>query len=78
MHALRKIASQNGAPIPELVNRELRAGLRQLQEPCSDTEPHRCRTNSMGLPAEVKLKKALDVLDQLEEEEITRKMALRK
>jgi hypothetical protein len=59
-----------------MVNRALRAGLASLERP-PDREPYRTPTASMGSPA-MGLDKALRLAGELEDEEVARKVELRK
>ena len=74
---LRATASTRGMSLKQLVNEALRAGLDALQEP-RRRELYRCPTFSMGDPAGIDLDRALHVAAALEDEEVLRKLALRK
>jgi hypothetical protein len=70
---LRAQAKDEGISFKEALNRALQRGLDPWERP----EPYRCPTFSMGIPHRP-LDKALALADALEEEEIGRKLALRK
>lgn len=72
---LRAEAHQRGVPLKELLNRVLRRGLEE--RPSARARPYRGPTFAMGAPLRP-LDKALALADSLEEEEIARKLALRK
>lgn len=70
---LRKLMRERGLGFKEAVNLAIRKGL----APEREGEPFRQPTFSMGPPA-VPLVKALALAGELEDEELTRKMELRK
>jgi hypothetical protein len=75
---LKELAHRSGQPFKSVVNETLRAGLAAKQE----TQPrkrYRLRPASLGgvLPG-INLDKALSIADALEDEEIARKLDLRK
>lgn len=76
MRDLRRAAHDEGTSLKEIVNRALRAGLTSLDRP-PEREPYRARTYSMGEPT-VGLDKAMRVVGELEDDEVVRKIALRK
>jgi hypothetical protein len=77
MKEIREEAHTKGLPVKEVVNRALRAGLREYNRPKS-AKPYKCRTFSLGYPPLADLDRALDLAERLESEEIARKLALRK
>lgn len=77
MKELKEVAHRSGQPLKRVVNDALRAGLEQLKKP-SPAKPYRCKTFSMGYPPRVDLDKALYIAATLEDEEITRKLSLKK
>ena len=77
LRRLKQAASQTGIPLREAVNRTLRLGLERLH-PESVATPYRCPTFSMGFPPLPELDKALELAARLEDEEIVRKLSLRK
>ena len=77
MQDLRRAASSRGASLKEIVNVALRAGLDALEKP-SAGEAYSSPTFSMGDPAGIDLDKALHATAAIEDEEILRKLSLRK
>ncbi|MBC8392031.1 MAG: DUF2191 domain-containing protein [Deltaproteobacteria bacterium] len=77
MKELKEAAHRSGQPLKRVVNNALRAGLGQLKRPIP-SKPYRCKTFSMGYPPRVNLDKALYIATTLEDEEITRKLSLKK
>ena len=77
MRALRQKANEASSPFKEIVNRTLRAGLKEMDRPKS-SKPFKCKTFSLGYPPRVDLDHALDLAEKLESEEIARKLSLRK
>ena len=71
---LKEQARAEGIPLTQLMNRVLRAGL-DAKKP--RRRPVRIQTMDMG-PPKIDLDKALHVAEDLEDEEILRKVALRK
>lgn len=67
---------QRKQPLKAIVNQALRAGLEVLQEPKAK-RPFKSPTFSMGQPR-VSLDKAHALAASLEDEELTRKLELRK
>jgi hypothetical protein len=74
---LKTRARREQMPLTRLVNRVLRAGLTASGGRNSKRKPHRESTHAMGTPR-VELDKALALAAGLEDEEILRKMTLRK
>jgi hypothetical protein len=74
---LRQKANEAGSPFKEIVNRALRAGLKEMDIP-KPSKPYKCKTFSLGYPPRADLDHALDLAEKLESEEIARKLSLRK
>lgn len=76
--ALKSVAHRSGKPFKQVVNETLRAGLGAAQSPAR-ARPYRVKPASLGgvLPG-IDLHKALHLADTLEDQEIARKLALRK
>lgn len=68
---LRDVAHERGIPFKTAINDAIRAGLADPAEP----RPFRVEPKDMGVPR-VDLTKALQLADQLEDEEVVRKMDL--
>ena len=77
MRELREKAYRTGQPLKKVVNDALRAGLAELRRP-SPKKPYRCKIYSMGYPPKGNLDKALEIAMALEDEEVSRKLKLRK
>jgi hypothetical protein len=77
MRELRQKANEAGSPFKEIVNRTLRAGLKEMDRP-KPSKPFKCKTFSLGYPPRADLDHALDLAEKLESEEIARKLSLRK
>jgi hypothetical protein len=74
---LRSLAHRSGKPMKVVVNETLRAGLAARQE--IRAKHYRLRPSSLGgLLLDVNLDKALTIADALEDDEIARKLDLRK
>lgn len=76
--ALKNAAHRTGKPFKQVVNETLRAGL-VAAHASAKPRPYRVKPASLGgvLPG-LDLRKVLRVADTLEEQEIARKLALRK
>ena len=76
--ALKAAAHRSGKPLKQVVNETLRAGLAAGHSP-GRSRPYRVKPASLGgaLPG-FDLDKALRLADALEDQEIARKLALRK
>lgn len=76
---LKERAHRENTSLTRLLNRTLRAGLRAAPggAPRARRRRHREKTHSMGAPR-VELLKALAIAAGLEDDEVLRKMALRK
>ena len=77
LRELKQQADAQNIPLTRLVNRVLRVGLASLREARAPKSPYRERVIDLGRPA-VDLEKALLVASRLEDEEILRKLSLRK
>jgi len=77
MVALRTYAAEEGLSVTRMLNRLLRLGISALDESGESRSPLRQTTYSMGRPRLV-IDKALALAAALEDEEIARKMSLRK
>lgn len=74
---LKEVAHKAGKPFKEVVNETLRKGLRSKRTPAA--KPYRLKTVSLGgVRPGVNLDKALALADAIEDEEIARKLDLRK
>ena len=73
---LRRMAKRRGVSLKEIVNQALRRGLAGLEQPPKRAR-YRGRTFSLGTPR-LDVDKALAVAASLEDEEIVRKVAVRK
>lgn len=78
MRQLKEIAHRQGLPLKQVVNRALRFSLEHFENQ-RPRQPYRCPTFSMGSPAaHLDLDKALAIAAVLEDEEVARKLELRK
>ena len=76
--ALKKAAHRSGKPFKQVVNQALRAGLASKGPP-SAGKPYRIQPVALGpLLVRADLDKAVQLADALEDEEIARKLELRK
>lgn len=77
--ALKEMAHQTGKSYKEVVNETLRLGIIAKKAPSKDRKPYRLKTKSLGgVAGSVDMIKALQLASQLEDEEITRKLDMRK
>ena len=74
---LKQKANEKGLPFKEIVNRTLLVGLQEMEKP-RPRKAYRCKTYSLGYPPRADLDRALEVAAELEDEEIARKLSLRK
>ena len=72
---LKQVARERGVPFKVALNDAVRAGLSGQSSPA---QPFRMKTFPMGVRPGINLDKALRLAGELEDEEILRKMALRK
>ena len=77
LRELRQRAHDTNSPFKEVVNKALRAGLRDSAKRKVST-PYKCKSFSLGYPPKADINRALDLAEQLESEEIARKLLLRK
>ena len=71
---LQELACQRGVSFKEIVNSTLRRGLHAGRDP----QPYRVRARPMGLRPGYSLDKASQLAADLEDEELIRKLQLRK
>lgn len=74
---MKQRAHEMGSPFKDVVNQALRAGLKDMDRP-KKARPYRCRAYALGYPPMADLDRALDLAERIENEEIARKLALRK
>lgn len=78
LREIKKSAIKQEVSVKSLLNRALRAGLQSLNAPPNVTS-YRCPTFSMGAPhGDIDLDKARSIVAALEDDEIVRKLSLRK
>ena len=77
LEELKALARREDAPLTRVLNRTLRAGLEASRAPARRRRPYREKTYGMGRPR-IDLRKALAAAAGLEDEEILRKLTLRK
>jgi hypothetical protein len=77
LQKLKEQARRENMSLTRLLDRTLRAGMQASRKPGRLRQRHREQTRAMGVPR-IKLDKALALAAALEDEEITRKMMLRK
>ncbi len=77
MRELKDKAHRMGKPLKQVVNETIRNGLQQTRKP-TGRKPYVCKTFSMGYPPPADLDKALALAMKLEDEEIIRKMNIKK
>ena len=76
--ALKNAAHRTGKPFKQVVNETLRAGL-AADHATAKARPYRLKTVSLGgVVGGVSLEKALQLADALEDEELARKLLVRK
>jgi hypothetical protein len=74
---LKALAHETNVPLKEVVEKALREGLRSLRAG-PRAKPYRGKTFRMGRPSGANLDKALDLAAAGEDEELARKMVMRK
>src|SRR5438876_248319 len=74
---LKALAQKEDAPLTRVLNRALRAGLAASRAPARRRKPYREKTHALGQPR-VDLRKALAIAAGLGDEEVLRKLTLRK
>jgi len=77
MAELKERAHREGVPFKQVVNQTLRRGL-DADVHSNKRKPFRARTFAMGQPLMADLDKSLAIASGLEDEEIARKLSLRK
>ncbi len=77
LRELRKISRSTKRPLTVTANEVLRAGLAAMRKPPPRRKRFREAAVDMGLPT-VDLTKALELAASVEDEEVVRKLALRK
>jgi hypothetical protein len=77
MRQLKDLAHRSGQPLKKVVNDTLRAGLDHRNR-LGPSKPYQCKTYAMGFPPKMNLDKALEIAAAMEDDEIARKLALRK
>ena len=77
LEALKAQARKENVSLTRLINRTLKAGLQAGAARRPKRAAYRERTHALGMP-QVPLDKALALAAALDDEEITRKLALRK
>ncbi len=77
LRELRQKAHDTNSPFKEVVNKTLRAGLRDTGKR-KVSKPYKCKSFSLGYPPKADINRALDLAEHLESEEIARKLLLRK
>ena len=79
LQALKRAALQQGISIKKMVNSTLRKGLSDGLGKTVHAHPYRCPTFSMGQTMDPNgMDKALSLADSLDEEEVARKLRMRK
>ena len=73
---LKEETRRRGISFKEALNSSVRRGLESAER--TGAKPYKVRTSKMGVRPGVNLDKALQLAGELEDEEILRKMALRK
>lgn len=77
MAALKERSHRQNVPLKQVVNQMLRRGL-EADAQRTARKPFRAKTFAMGQPLVPSLDKSLAIAAALEDEEIARKLALRK
>lgn len=77
MLELKQRARDESVSLTRMLNRALRAGLFRAQQPGKGATPFRQQSEAMGQPR-VDIDKALALAARLEDEEVARKLSLRK
>ena len=77
MRELREEAHRTGKSLKKVVNEAIRAGLGQLKNPVP-RKSYKCKTYPMWYPPNLNLDKALAIATLLEDDEIARKLSLKK
>jgi hypothetical protein len=77
MEKLKEVAHQSGVPLKQVVNTTLEIGLRELPRQ-QQRKKYQLKTHAMGVPRDMNLDKALHMASMLEDDEIVRKLKVRK
>ena len=77
LEELKALARKEDVPLTRVLSRTLRAGLDASRVPARRRKPYREKTYALGEPR-IALRKALAAAASLEDEEVLRKLALRK
>ncbi|MBF0290359.1 MAG: DUF2191 domain-containing protein [SAR324 cluster bacterium] len=77
MQRLKEEAYRNGSSLKQVINTALDLGLRHFEEQ-PPSLAYKLKTFSMGFPPRVNFDKALQIASNLEDEEIGRKLEMRK
>lgn len=76
---LKEIAYQTGRSYKEVVNETLRSGIAAKKAATQRSKHYKLKAKSLGkVSGHIDMTKALQVADQLEDEEIARKLDMRK
>ncbi len=77
LRELKATARKQGVPLKQVVNQALAVGLDQLQRP-RRKKRYKGKTFAMGFRPDLNFDQALGIASALEDEEISRKLSLRK
>ena len=77
LRELKEEAHRSGKPFKTVVNDTLREGLKLKKDPIS-SRPYKSKSFSMGLPLRINLDKSLEIANSMENEEIARKLSIKK
>lgn len=77
LQELKRLARKENIPVTRLINRMLSTSLRSSQNTKSPKRPYREKTYDLGKPT-INLDKALMIAAEMENQEIIRKLELRK
>ena len=72
---MRAVARERGVPLRTVINDALRAG---IDPQAADTKPYKLPSRSLGVRPGIDVDKALRIAGELEDDEIVRKLELRK
>jgi hypothetical protein len=76
MVAIKEKVQAEKMSYKEVINRAIRAGISMVGD--RNPNPYTCRSFSLGIPREVDLDHTSKLVDALQDEEITRKLQLKK
>jgi hypothetical protein len=77
MAELKELAHRENLPLKQVIDRAIRSGLRASRAP-SPPRRYRATTHAMGAPHVASFDRALEIAATLEDEQIARKLVLRK